>query len=119
MFSRQFLQYLYVGGLNTGFGYGVFALCIYLDTPVKIAVAVGHFLGIIFNYFTYGKLVFKKGSGQIFAKFLITYGLLYLENILLIDIFFLFFDNPYVVQFLSLPFVVGLSYLIHNRVVFK
>ena len=64
LWQSRFPQFVLVGILNTAFGYGCFALFIYLGLHYTIAVLLGTCLGILFNFKTLGHLVFKNKQNR-------------------------------------------------------
>lgn len=78
MLQSQLVRYLMVGGLNTAFGYGVYALLIWVGTHYTVATLVSTVAGILFNFKTYGALVFRNRSNKLLLRFLVVYGMLYL-----------------------------------------
>lgn len=74
----QFIKFLFVGGLNTLFGYGVFALCTFLGCHYTLSTLIATILGILFNFKTTGIIVFKNSNNRLLLKFLIVYGIVYL-----------------------------------------
>ena len=58
--SPRFLGFLLVGGVNTAFGYGMFVVCLWLGMHYAVAAAVATLLGVLFNFFSTGGLVFKN-----------------------------------------------------------
>lgn len=82
IFERQFARFLIVGGLNTIFGYGVFALSIYMGFHYSLASLFSTILGILFNFQTIGRLVFVDYRHSLFLKFFAVYGLTFLLNII-------------------------------------
>ena len=78
IFKRMLLiKYLFIGGVNTVFGYGVYWGLLQLDIHFAIAAFVSTILGTIFNFFTIGRLVFKSKNNRIFYKFVFVYAFLY------------------------------------------
>ncbi|MFQ3368135.1 MAG: putative flippase GtrA [Methylophilaceae bacterium] len=71
------IKYLFIGGVNTVFGYGVYWGLLQLDIHFAIAAFVSTILGTIFNFFTIGRLVFKSKNNRIFYKFVFVYAFLY------------------------------------------
>ena len=71
------IKYLFIGGVNTVFGYSVYWGLLQLDIHFAIAAFVSTILGTIFNFFTIGRLVFKSKNNRIFYKFVIVYAFLY------------------------------------------
>src|SRR6516162_3637567 len=54
----QFIRFVLVGCLNTTVGYGLFAACILLGLPSALALLIATIIGVLFNYFSTGRLVF-------------------------------------------------------------
>ena len=77
LWAIQFLRFLVVGGLNTVFGYSVFAAFILLGLPYPLAAFLGHTCGVLFNFKTYGTLVFKNKNNRLIFKFAGVYLLTY------------------------------------------
>lgn len=87
LFSKQFIRFVFVAGLNTAFGWCVFALLRFLLglTPLKdpyvLAAFLGTIISVIFNFKTYGNIVFKNGDNRLIFKFLIVCAITYFINI--------------------------------------
>ena len=79
-----FLRYLAVGGLNTAFGYIMYAVLVLAGTPLWLAVAGSAILAFLFNFFSYGGLVFRDTSYRLFPRFLALYTSLGGLNFLLL-----------------------------------
>lgn len=80
--NKQLIKFLAVGGLNTLFGYAVFAVLISFGLHYAIAVFIGTILGVLFNFKTTGKLVFDSHDNRLIWKFFGVYGIIYLLNII-------------------------------------
>lgn len=118
---KLLIKFLGVGLLNTFVGYAIYATLILLDIPYLVALLMATVAGVIFNYFSIGRLVFKaKGGLAIFAKFIATYGVVYLINASSLDVFIKYFKlNPYIGQALCVPISVLLSWFLMNYWVYK
>ena len=46
----RFVKFLFVGGLNTLFGYVVFALLVLAGLEDQTALVIAYFIGVIWNY---------------------------------------------------------------------
>ena len=68
-----FLRYLAVGGLNTVFGYITYMVFVLTGAPLWLAVAGSTILAFLFNFFSYGGLVFGDTSYWLFPRFLALY----------------------------------------------
>ena len=57
---RQGIRFLFVGAVNTVFSYGCYASFIYIGYNYALAAFFATCLGIIFNFNTTGRIVFKN-----------------------------------------------------------
>jgi putative flippase GtrA len=67
--NRQFIRFLFVGGINTCFSYGVYSLLIYLGLPYVLANLGAVTLGILFSFETQGRLVFGNRDRALIFRF--------------------------------------------------
>lgn len=118
--NYKFFRFLVVGIINTAFGYGIFAFLIYLKFHYTIAVLISTILGVLFNFKTIGRLVFKNNDNRLIMKFLIVYFITYWINVFLIFIFKkIFYQNLYFAGFFSLIPVAIITFLLNKVVVFN
>jgi putative flippase GtrA len=77
--------------------------------------------GVIFNFFTFGRLVFYgRGFGFIFGKFFLAYVLIYGINAALLSILTKNLSlSPYLGQIICIPISVLLSWILMNYWVYK
>jgi len=119
--NHRIFRFLSVGVLNTVFGYAVYTVLLFVKVPYLTALFIATVAGVIFNYFTFGRLVFHGHGGRfVFVKFIITYVIVYISNAVLLDVLtrkFLF--SPYVGQVICIPLSVLLSWLLMNKWGFK
>jgi putative flippase GtrA len=80
--SAPYFRFLIVGGINTVFGYLVYALLIFLGFNYQAAILISTIIGIIFNFKTTGILVFKNTDNRLFVKFFSVYASVYFVNTL-------------------------------------
>lgn len=92
----RFIKFLFVGFINTVFGYGVFALLLFLGLHYAIASLFGTILGVIFNFFTTGRLVFQNTDNLLIFKFIGVYAIVYLINLFFLAIIDYFNFNLYI-----------------------
>ena len=114
-----FVKYIFIGGINTVFGYGVYWGLLQLDVHFAIAAFISTILGTIFNFFTIGRLVFKSKNNRIFYKFVFVYAFLYFISTGGIA-FIHNFDISYEIAgaIIIIPRAI-LSYILNKNVVFK
>jgi putative flippase GtrA len=121
-FFRQTLaKFLGVGVLNTIVGYTIYAILIFLNIPYLTALFIATVMGVIFNYFSVGRLVFSFRSGRVtFVKFIVAYALVYAGNALGLKTMIEHLHvSPFVGQALCVPPSVILSWLLMNYWVYK
>ena len=75
-----FLRFVLTGLLNTGFGYASYAALVLTGMPLWLAVGAATVLAIVFNFYSYGGLVFGKTSRHYLPRFLVFYAVLGLTN---------------------------------------
>jgi len=80
----RFLRFLLVAGLNTVFGYGLFAALILIGLRYPLAAAIATVIGILFNFQTTGRLVFGRHDLSLILRFLAVYAISYVVGIALI-----------------------------------
>ena len=76
----RIVRFLLVGGLNTAFGYASYALLVLAGLPLHLAVAGSTTLALLFNFASYGGLVFGSTKLRLLPRFLLFYGALGLLN---------------------------------------
>lgn len=114
-----FIRYLIVGGINTLFGYGLFALFLYMGMHYSLAALTATILGVVFNFKTTGKLVFKSSDNRLIVRFFAVYGMVYVIQVGLLKGFELLGLNLYIAgAILLLPLAV-LSFLLNKKLVFN
>jgi putative flippase GtrA len=73
-----------IGAVNTLFSYLIYAGAILIGMHYTLATLISTVLGIIFNFFTTGKVVFRSLEGRRFFLFMLVYAVTYVVNILLL-----------------------------------
>ena len=116
--SRRFIRYLFVGCLNTLFGFLVYSALIFLELPTWAALLGGNIAGIAFNFLTIGGIVFLDLSPARIPLFVLSYGAIYLVNLELIGLLQVWVRGRIAAQaVLVLPMAL-LSYFILSKYVF-
>ena len=116
--AAQFGRFLAVGLLNTLFGYVVFAVLILAGVPPMPALVLTYVVGVTFNYFTTGRLVFRGRQGA-FLRFVAAYVVIYLVNLALYRLAEELGAAPLLAQALCLPPVAVFSFLLFRLHVFR
>jgi putative flippase GtrA len=118
--NARFIRFLFVGVLNTAFGYSAYALFIFLGLHYSLAVFCSTVLGILFNFKTIGVLVFKNHDNGLIFRFFAVYAVVYCANVLGLKLFLLCgMANMYVNGLiLVLPLAI-LSFALNKKFVFE
>lgn len=118
LISKQLILYLLVGGINTLFGYSVYAVLIFMKLHYLLASLFSLILGVLFNFFTMGKFVFKKFAICYVKKFIVFYLTLYGVYVLFIKLFSYWQSNMYISGFVGGLLVATLSFIVNKYVIF-
>lgn len=114
-----FIRFLFVGGINTLFGYGVFSLMIYLGFHYTISALLATVAGIIFNFHTVGSIVFKDRRYSLFARFILVYFTGYGLNVFGIYFLMKYFNNEYVSAAIIVMPLAVIMFCLNRFFVFK
>lgn len=121
LFNSRLIKFLGTGVLNTAFGYSIYAGLVFAGVPYLAALLAATVLGVVFNYFSFGRIVFQgHGGWAVFGKFIVAYVLIYGVNALLLNALTgVFYLNPYAAQVICIPVSVALSWLLMTYWVYK
>ncbi|KQV47549.1 MULTISPECIES: GtrA family protein [unclassified Duganella] len=119
--AARLLRFIGAGMLNTAFGYAVYAALLLLTLPYLAALFISTVAGVIFNYFSFGRMVFDGHMNRVvFARFVLAYALIYAVNAGLLHLFAVAWGlGPYLGQLWCIPFGVLLGWLLMNHWVYK
>jgi putative flippase GtrA len=116
---QQATRFLFTGAVNTAFGYGIYAACIYLGAGYAIASAASIVCGILFSYQTTSALVFGRGYRGSLARYIGSYAVVYLFSVLFLATLDQFGINPYLAGILAAPPCAVLSFTLLKLFVFR
>lgn len=118
----KLVKFILTGFINTIFGYTVYAILIFLKIPYMISLAISTGIGVVFNYFSFGRIFLKPKNNSewlSFIKFVFAYFLIYLLNLFVLTIAIgIFLLNPYIGQIIALPITVFISWMLMNHWVY-
>lgn len=114
-------KFIFAGLINTLFGYAIYAVLIYAQVPYLIALLISTILGVFFNYYSFGRIVFGGHRHWfVFIKFIISYALIYVVNgALLFCLTQKFLFSPYISQVACIPLGVFFSWFLMKYLVYK
>lgn len=115
----RFIRFLFVGGLNTAFGYSIYALFLYAGMHFSLASFISTCLGILFNFKTIGRLVFDNDRYSLFFKFAGVYLCIYLVDIECLGIFNSYKVNMYIAGAILIFPMAILSFFLNKLFVFN
>ena len=114
------IKYLIVGLINTIFGYTLFYFLIKIDLNYFIAQLLATIFGIIFNFFTYGNIIFQKKNNNIFIRFIYSVIISYLLNcILLYYLCTYLYVSSIVAALILIPPTLALNFILHTYYVYR
>lgn len=116
---RRFVKFLFVGGINTLFGYTTYALFVALSFEPTTALTISYVLSIFWNFKTTGSIVFKNKDNSLIFKFFLSYLFTFYVNKFslefLIDVLHM---NEYLAEAIVIPPVAVLSFIIFKTFIF-
>jgi putative flippase GtrA len=116
---KVFMRFLLVGGLNTAVGYGIFAALTLTGFGPESSLLVATVIGVIFNFFTTGRLVFSDRHAKRFSRYVLVYLCVYLLNVGALRMLLLVGVGSLIGQLLVLPLNVVVTFLAMRTFVFQ
>lgn len=114
----QFVRFVLIGALNTGFSYTMYATFLYFGLGYVTANLGALLLGILFSFRTQGNLVFGNRDVRLIVRFAACWGAIWLANISLISVLIHASLSAYWAGALALVPITVASYLVQKFVVF-
>lgn len=74
LWDIRFVRFLFIGALNTLFGYALYAFLVFIGIRYDWARVIAIIMGIIFNFFTTGRIVFKNRDNWLIVRFVLVYA---------------------------------------------
>ena len=84
---KLYIKYISVGIINTIFGVTAYLFFLKILNNYFFAITLSTFVGVLFNYVTYSKGVFKSSSNKSFIRFILNYACMYVLCLALIYFF--------------------------------
>jgi putative flippase GtrA len=113
------VRFIAIGIVNTIFGYAVFTGLFLLSGNHRLSIVCATIIGIIFNFFTTGRIVFKNVDNRLIPRFVGGYAISLATNLVLLEILVRLGVGALVAQVICLPPVVVLTYFVNARLVFR
>lgn len=113
------IKFVLVGGLNTAFSYLAFATIFVVTGSDQAAVIVATIAGVLFNYFSTGRLVFSHMSLNRLPAFVLGYAVICTLNILALKGLAMLGVSPLVGQLIAAMPLAVLAFYVNSRLVFR
>ncbi|MFA5960791.1 MAG: GtrA family protein [Tatlockia sp.] len=117
--KKQLITFFIVGVINTMVGYAWYALFIFCGLTYPIALLMSTCLGVLFNFKTMGKFVFKNSNNMLIFKFIGVYTFLYFFNMKLIGLLNPLIPNLYLAGLIAIIPSAALGFLLNKFLVFR
>ena len=113
----QFWAYVRVGVLNAAFGYGVYALFLFVGVNLFAAQIIAHGLGMTFNYFMFRRHVFRDSRAAVFP-YIAAYAVNYALSLATLAGLNRVLTSDYLAGFLSIVLVALVNFIVLKFLVF-
>lgn len=117
--NARFIKFLLVGVLNTLVGYGIYVICLWIGLHYSISLAVATILGTLFNFKSFGALVFGSKDNSLVFRFIAVYCVAYVINVLGVGMLFHLGVAEWLGGMVLLLPLALLSYFLNGRFVFR
>lgn len=115
---NKFAKFLFVGVINSLFGYAMFSLLLFSGLHYSISAFFATILSILFNFKTTGGLVFKNCDNKLLPRFFLVYSVVYVVNVFCLKAFSLLNINLYAAGFVLILPLAMLSFFLMKGFVF-
>lgn len=119
MIKKEFIKFILVGILNTIVGYGLYALFIFIGFNYVFSLLFATILGVLFNFQTIGRIVFKRHHNSLVFRFINVYIVVFFIGIGLIKILKEYGFDDYLAGFIVLFPNSVISFLLNKFYVYR
>ena len=74
LWNIRFVRFIIIGALNTLFSYALYSFLLFVGMDYRLAKIISTILGIIFNFFTTGRIVFENKDNALIFRFILVYA---------------------------------------------
>jgi len=114
----EIFRYYQAAVVNTLFGVGMYSLFVFLGLNMFVAQIVSHVLGVVFNYFTYSRHVFRESRSNK-AYFFLSYAANYVVSLGTLLVVSRFVHSPYIAGLIATFLVSIINYFVLKNIVFR
>jgi len=113
----ELFRFYQAGAINAAFGFGLYALLVWLGLGMYLAQVVAHVLGVVFNYFSYSRHVFR-GRSPAKLRFVLSYAVNYLVSVAVLAVVSTVVHSPYAAGLATIVIASVLNYFVLRYLVF-
>lgn len=110
-------RYYQAGVVNSAFGFGAYALLVWLGLNMFVAQLVAHTAGVAFNYLTYSRHVFRDAQPAK-LRFVLSYAFNYLMGLAALAAVSRVVTSPYLAGLIGIVIVSVVNYFILKHLIF-
>lgn len=118
LIRHQFIRFVLVGCINTGFSYGLYALFLWSGLNFAVANGLAFVISLFFSFRTQGTLVFRNPNAKLLVRFVMIWSVVYVLNIALISGLMRAGMSAYLAGAVALVPITLMSYLLQKFAVF-
>lgn len=111
-------RYYQTGIINTLFGLGAYALLVWLGLNMFVAQLLAHVIGVMFNYISYSRHVFRDAAPAK-LRFILSYAGNYLLGLAMLGALSRVIANPYAAGLSAIMIVSVINYFALKHLVFN
>ena len=115
----QAIRFILVGGLNTAFGYTTYAIGYLAGLPPTGALLFSACIGVFFNFFTVGTLVFGTTRPAAFPKLAVNAALVFLLNGAVLNAVIHAGVSPLPAEIIALCVVMPINFVVAKYLIFR
>lgn len=115
---KRLILFLLVGGVNTLFGYSLYALLIYFHLHYALASLLSTIGGVLFNFKTTGVIVFENHNNRLLLRFIAVYTVTYLLNLGGLKILSIYNANMYLAGAVLVLPIALVAFILQKKFVF-
>ncbi|HEY1560525.1 MAG TPA: GtrA family protein [Caulobacteraceae bacterium] len=107
-----------MGAINTAFGFGLYALLVFVGLNLFVAQIIAHVTGATFNYFMFRRHVFRNMDHPI-GRYGLSYVFNYLVSVSCLAILHIFIRSPYLAGLGTIVTTAMLNFFVLKFFVFR
>lgn len=116
---NEIKRFIVIGVLNTLFGYSMYAFFVFSGFNYVISVFFATTLGVLFNFKTISKFVFRVNNNLLIYKFILVYVIVFIFNVLFIYLSKRLGLSDYTAGLIAIAPVAAMSFFLNKFYVYR